>query len=918
MQRIALVKTISRVWLTGILALTVCSFASAATYYVDATNGNDTRTGTSEAQAWKTLGRVTASRFNPGDTVLLKRGCTWRERFVVPSSGAEGSPFTIDAYGTGAKPLILASERGYTWTRIGTTNKWASSTINTSVGFMLLGPEVANPVLGVNVAFVANAETDVTTNGRFCYDSTNKRVILYTDNPGGPAAQWPFIEVGVRDRGLIIDNKSYVTVKNIDARYGSGGSFRICNNSHHIVLEGCDASYGGGTMTSIMGIRAGDIIKMDTGVYNITLRNCTSKYAWEAGISVEAWSGDNALHDIIIEDCELYGDGCGIALGCPYYEGNLNTEVYNIWIRRNKVGGMGSGWIPPNMTTHGTGMYCYLNDEGNSSMHDVYIEDNVVDGFTAAGIYMMNGEYTLRRNVIKNGSALFTADPYWNCGILAHGGGGSESKGDVTGVFQDNIIANNVSRGILVINNTPTTALKVNNNTFYASGNASTYPSVEILNSSGVEFKNNIVYATNAIYAFCVPASGYTADYNCFYKASGPMIKWSWATGDRAAFANYQSASKQDARSMAVDPKLNADFTLATGSPCLAKAADGGNIGARVQAVPPADTIKPVITMLGTSPVTIQVGSTYADAGATATDNVDGDVTARIVTANAVNAAVAGSYTVRYNVADAAGNAAVEVVRTVQVVANSKPVITMLGQAAVIIEVKANYMDAGATATDAEDGTLTSQIVVVNNVNTAAVGSYTVTYDVVDSKGLAADRVTRTVQVVDTTKPVLTLSGQATVTIEAGSTYTDAGATATDNYEGNITARIVVANTVNAAKPGSYTVTYNVSDSSGNAAAPVTRTVNVSDTTKPVITLNGSGTVTAEAKTAYTDAGVTASDNVDGDITARVVTNSTVNVNSIGTYTVTYTVSDSAGNAANQVVRTVKVVDTTKPVITPK
>ena len=67
------------------------------------------------------------------------------------------------------------------------------------------------------------------------------------------------------------------------------------------------------------------------------------------------------------------------------------------------------------------------------------------------------------------------------------------------------------------------------------------------------------------------------------------------------------------------------------------------------------------------------------------------------------------------------------------------------------------------------------------------VGSYTVTYNVSDTVGNAATQVTRTVNVVDTTVPVITLSGDATVTIWVGAVYIDAGATATDNYDGNIT-----------------------------------------------------------------------------------------------------------------------------------
>ena len=80
------------------------------------------------------------------------------------------------------------------------------------------------------------------------------------------------------------------------------------------------------------------------------------------------------------------------------------------------------------------------------------------------------------------------------------------------------------------------------------------------------------------------------------------------------------------------------------------------------------DTSPPVITVIGTNPVNVNKDSTYQDEGATATDNVDGNITANIVVANPVNTSVIGAYTVRYNVSDAAGNTAMEKTRTVNVV----------------------------------------------------------------------------------------------------------------------------------------------------------------------------------------------------------------------------------------------------------
>lgn len=72
------------------------------------------------------------------------------------------------------------------------------------------------------------------------------------------------------------------------------------------------------------------------------------------------------------------------------------------------------------------------------------------------------------------------------------------------------------------------------------------------------------------------------------------------------------------------------------------------------------DTTAPVITVLGDNPTVSLLNVTYVDAGATATDDKDGNLTSSIVTTNEVNSTTAGSYQVNYSVSDAAGNAAIE------------------------------------------------------------------------------------------------------------------------------------------------------------------------------------------------------------------------------------------------------------------
>ncbi|MFP6583619.1 MAG: immunoglobulin-like domain-containing protein [Candidatus Hydrogenedentota bacterium] len=80
------------------------------------------------------------------------------------------------------------------------------------------------------------------------------------------------------------------------------------------------------------------------------------------------------------------------------------------------------------------------------------------------------------------------------------------------------------------------------------------------------------------------------------------------------------------------------------------------------------DSVPPVITLTGSPSITLAVGGTYIDAGATATDDVDGNLTSSIaVTGLPSNPVAAGDYTVRYNVSDTAGNPAIEVTRAVHV-----------------------------------------------------------------------------------------------------------------------------------------------------------------------------------------------------------------------------------------------------------
>jgi hypothetical protein len=167
------------------------------------------------------------------------------------------------------------------------------------------------------------------------------------------------------------------------------------------------------------------------------------------------------------------------------------------------------------------------------------------------------------------------------------------------------------------------------------------------------------------------------------------------------------------------------------------------------------DTTKPAITLIGDADVVVEVGATYNDAGATAYDNYDGNITSHIVRTSNVGK-VAGIYSVTFNVSDAAGNAAITVTRIVRVVDTLAPVITLIGDSIVEMELGTDYVDEGAAAFDPIEGDITARIEMTTNLDPGTAGTYWVTYQVSNSEGRAAMPVYRTVEVTEKPKvPVL-------------------------------------------------------------------------------------------------------------------------------------------------------------------
>jgi hypothetical protein len=343
-----------------------------------------------------------------------------------------------------------------------------------------------------------------------------------------------------------------------------------------------------------------------------------------------------------------------------------------------------------------------------------------------------------------------------------------------------------------------------------------------------------------------------------------------------------------------------------------------GNASAEVtRTVTVRDTQGPVLTLNGANPMRLEcMRDWYSEPNATATDVCSGPLTGTINIAHEyIDSAVPGAYPVTYRVADGAGNVTTAV-RDVSVQDTLAPVITLNGAASMSLECQVDtYAEQGATAHDLCSGALAATT--TDTVDTAVVGAYPVRYRAQDRQGLVTERV-RDVRVVDTRPPTLTVAGLSGTVVECSrEAFVATGATATDLCAGNINHRITLSGTENIVTPGTYPITFSVTDPSGNPAPSITRDVTVRDTQAPVVTINGQAEMTLECGVdTYTELGATAYDACQGDMTDRLNTyGSGANTAAVGTYSIQYGVWDATGNTT-MALRTVHVVDRLPPVLT--
>ena len=148
---------------------------------------------------------------------------------------------------------------------------------------------------------------------------------------------------------------------------------------------------------------------------------------------------------------------------------------------------------------------------------------------------------------------------------------------------------------------------------------------------------------------------------------------------------------------------------------------------------------------------------------------------------------------------------------------NSKYLFVLNGDSVITLNLNDSYEELGARTIFGQ------KLEADGNVDTSKIGEYVIAYY------CGKNHIDRIVKVIDTTKPEITINGQAEINVAVNGQYIEKGATAIDNYDGDITDKIVIDNTsLDLENNGSYKIIYSVIDSSGNKEE-TERIVNVSD-----------------------------------------------------------------------------------------
>ena len=360
-----------------LLLLLGAPLACASDYFVDCNYGSNGNPGSSPQQAWRTLLQVGISSFQPGDTINLKRDCTWNETLTPPSSGNSGSLIKIDSYGNGQPPHLT----GYLpiaarwWTQVGSTNVWSATLYSTTSGlanvvqcgirgfYCLTQPpsRLQYVRFGTVWGTALGSQAALSQDRDFWYDSANFILYVYSAS-GNPAAHYsaiaPIVLSG--ESVLNVNGVSWLEIQHLQIDWFDGYGVQVQGASDHLWLANLAANseVENGAVPLGFYVHPGGV-PVDIHLYNTDANMNYAGYHFDGcssgGCAFEikncrAYANraygivDNVLGAVSYDYCHLYANNLATALtvdtsGTPGPTAGTNGVVHNVpaetppWIR---------------------------------------------------------------------------------------------------------------------------------------------------------------------------------------------------------------------------------------------------------------------------------------------------------------------------------------------------------------------------------------------------------------------------------------------------------------------------------------------------------------------------------------------------------------------------------------------------------
>jgi hypothetical protein len=517
-------------------AIFAASPALAATYYVDASNGNDRNAGTSPSDPWKTIAKLNSSLFSPGDTILLRRGQTWHECLSITSSGLPGQPITYSAYTAPSdldsvlsRPLISGADNVTNWVAAGTSYIWKSSlTLSPSSVFF-------DDRRGFKKAELAALKQPTD----WFYESTIKE--LYVFSIDEPSITFREVSAAVRPYLLHVIGKDDVTIDHIAfsrASMNSVGALNINDASHILLSDLTVAQNDGLSSIFIQGYKSSNSV-----INCIVTDTFAPDYDRGIGIVVD---GPGGMHTI--SNNTIYGNTAnGIKIGM--HRGSSSNDI-----SKNTVYSNGSSGISVNGASCSNNIIQYNRVYGNTLI--------VPDRYNI-DLYLTGNDNIVRYNIVS-GSTFLSLD---SGGIRYDGDTiGSQSTGNR---IYYNIIYDERT-GVHILNYSD---VAIYNNTIVNSFEYGIHVH-GVLSRSNI-LKNNIVVQAGTYLVYFQDSSSNIIDYNCYYPDSTSAFR---VNTSAFAFPAWMLYTAQDAHSINSSPQFVAldshNFHLRPDSPCVDRGTD--------------------------------------------------------------------------------------------------------------------------------------------------------------------------------------------------------------------------------------------------------------------------------------------------------------------------------------------------------